>query len=292
MKNLLIFSVLILLLSSCTWNNDTATQWDINNILEEEINAEAVITEEILTELDTEITIKEENTWTYEKFSYSTISGESVDIYPIDHASAVVEWNNMTIFADPTEAVEWFNSPDIIFVSHEHGDHFNKQYLWENLNEWTTFITTQEVFSQLDEELQQYTTVMKNGDSIEMKWFTISAVAAYNIREEALGFHPKGQWNGYIFERDDFRVYFSGDTEDTPEMRALENIDVAFVSMNLPYTMPVESAADAIIEFAPKTIFPYHYRGKAWKSDIELFKTLVQKENPDINVEFWKWYAE
>ena len=73
-------------------------------------------------------------------------------------------------------------------------------------------------------------------------------------------------------------------------MRNLENIDKAFVCMNLPYTMDVEQAADAVLEFAPKEVIPFHYRGTDGLSDIEKFKSLVNQGNEDIEVTFLEWY--
>lgn len=276
MKNLLILSFFILLLSSCTWSN--------NVDLKSKDSATQII------DINYEDIKEEEKVSMYQKFDFLTGSWELVEISPVDHATAILEWNDMTVFVDPANLIDWYKSPDIILVTHEHWDHFNNETLKKLLNEGTVFITTEKVYSQLNEDLKQYTTIMKNWEDIEVNWFKITAIAAYNLREEALNFHPKGQGNGYIIERDNFRVYFSGDSEDIPEMRALENIDIAFVSMNLPYTMPVWSAADAVLEFAPKNVFPYHYRGKEEISDINKFKELVEEQNSEINVIFWNWY--
>ena len=112
----------------------------------------------------------------------------------------------------------------------------------------------------------------------------------YNLREEALKFHSKGRGNGYVFTVNEERIYFSGDTEDIPEMRTLKNIDKAFVCMNLPYTMVVESAADAVLAFKPKQVFPYHYRGTNGLSDVAKFKEIVNKNNPTIKVVQLNWY--
>ncbi|MGA8854878.1 MAG: MBL fold metallo-hydrolase, partial [Christiangramia sp.] len=104
--------------------------------------------------------------------------------------------------------------------------------------------------------------------------------------------HTKGRGNGYVLEKDGKRLYISGDTEDIPEMRALKNIDIALVSMNLPYTMPVDQAAEGVLAFQPKKVIPYHYRGKEGFSDVEEFKRLVNKGNPNIEVELMEWYPE
>lgn len=106
----------------------------------------------------------------------------------------------------------------------------------------------------------------------------------YNLREEALEFHPKGRGNGYIVELGGQRIYISGDTEDIPEMRQLTDIDIAFVCMNLPYTMTVESAASVVLDFKPKKVYPYHYKGTEGFSDVEKFKSMVTERNKDIEV--------
>ena len=109
----------------------------------------------------------------------------------------------------------------------------------------------------------------------------------YNLTAERKNFHTKGRGNGYVLTIGGKRIYISGDTEDIPEMRTLKNIDVAFVCMNLPFTMEVEKAADAVKEFKPKIVYPYHYRG----SDLQKFKTLVN-ETPGIEVRLREWYPK
>ena len=118
----------------------------------------------------------------------------------------------------------------------------------------------------------------------------IEGVAMYNVREEAKHFHPKGRGLGYILNLNGKRIYISGDTEDTFEMRHLKNIDIALICMNLPYTMPVESAASAVLEFKPKKVLPYHYRGTDGLSDVNRFKTLVNNGNSRIKVVQLQWY--
>lgn len=120
----------------------------------------------------------------------------------------------------------------------------------------------------------------------------IEAIPMYNLREEALKFHEKGRGNGYILTLGGERVYISGDTEDIPEMRNLENIDIAFVCMNLPYTMTVESAASAVLDFKPKKVYPYHYRGTEGLSDVGKFKTLVNEGDSSIDVIQLDWYPK
>lgn len=218
-----------------------------------------------------------------------------VAITPIEHATAVMEWNSITLYIDPVggkAAFEGQNPPDIILITDEHGDHYNLDTLKELNLENTTIIAPEAVAIQMPEELSDKVTTMKNGEIKTFSGISVEAIPMYNLREEALNFHTKGRGNGYVLTFGDERIYFSGDTEDIPEMRALKNIDKAFVCMNLPYTMTVESAADAVIEFKPKAVYPYHYRGRPDVSDVEKFKTLVNEGDPNISVVQLDWYPK
>ena len=113
----------------------------------------------------------------------------------------------------------------------------------------------------------------------------------YNLPEAVDAKHTKGRGNGYILTMGGKNIYISGDTEDIPEMRDLKNIDVAFICMNLPYTMDIHQAASAVLDFKPKVVYPYHYRGKPGLSDIKAFKDLVNKEDPRIIVKLRDWYS-
>jgi len=146
-------------------------------------------------------------------------------------------------------------------VTHEHGDHINgvgalaRKYA---IPVWATGAGAQ---AKMTPELQAKAQVLGNGDTTAFGDMTIDAIPAYNITEERKNFHPQGRDNGYVLTIGEFRVYISGDTEDTAEMRALTDIDLAFVCMNLPFTMTVEQAASAVNEFKPGVVIPYHYRG-------------------------------
>ena len=113
----------------------------------------------------------------------------------------------------------------------------------------------------------------------------------YNLTKERLKYHEKGRGNGYVITVDNKRIYISGDTEDIKEMRSLKDIDYAFVCMNLPYTMTVNQAASAVLEFKPKIVFPYHYRGKDGLSNVERFKNLVSMDKK-IEVVLMDWYSK
>jgi L-ascorbate metabolism protein UlaG (beta-lactamase superfamily) len=113
----------------------------------------------------------------------------------------------------------------------------------------------------------------------------------YNLPEDASSTHTKGRGNGYVLSFNSHFVYISGDTEDIPEMRELKNIDVAFVCMNLPYTMDISQAASAVIQFRPRIVYPYHYRGKEGLSDTKAFAELVNKGDAEIEVRLRDWYS-
>ena len=154
----------------------------------------------------------------------------------------------------------------------------------------TTIVTPDAVAKQLQAINAKEIIVINNGESKTINNFSVEAIPMYNLREEALKFHSKGRGNGYVFNIDNERIYFSGDTEDIPEMRNLNNIDKAFVCMNLPYTMTVESAASAVLEFKPKQVYPYHYKGTNGLSDVSKFKKLINNGNNEIEVVQLNWY--
>ncbi|MEZ4873897.1 MAG: MBL fold metallo-hydrolase [Flavobacteriaceae bacterium] len=214
-------------------------------------------------------------------------------ISPISHATMVLTWDGKTLYVDPVgggDAFTGYKAPDLILVTDIHGDHLNVETLEAVTTETTKLLVPQAVANELSEGLLKKSIVIHNGETQTIEGFSIEAIPMYNLREEALKFHEKGRGNGYVIEKDDRRVYLSGDTEDIPEMRALQNIDVAFVCMNLPYTMTVESAADAVLAFAPVIVYPYHYRGGDGLSDVAKFKQLVNEKNPSIIVTQLNWY--
>lgn len=216
-----------------------------------------------------------------------------VEIEPISHATAVINWGDTTIYLDPTggaEAFEGMDEPDFVLITDIHGDHMDAETLRSLNLQNTPIIVPQAVRDELPDNLNGNFLVMNNGDTREEQGISIEAIPMYNLREEAKQFHEKGRGNGYVLEKDGTRVYIAGDTEDTPEMRNLENIDIALVPMNLPYTMPVDAAADAVAEFAPKKVYPYHYRGQDGKADVERFKELVNQKNEEVEVILAEWY--
>jgi L-ascorbate metabolism protein UlaG (beta-lactamase superfamily) len=220
-------------------------------------------------------------------------NADEVTITPIEHATAVLQWGETTIYIDPVGGAEAFKNkkkPDLILISDIHGDHFNLETLDFLDTSKAKIILPQAVANKMPDNYIPQLDVLNNGESKERYGITVEAIPMYNLREEALNFHTKGRGNGYILSKGKQRIYFSGDTEDIPEMRALENIDKAFICMNLPYTMTVESAVSAVLAFEPKEVYPYHYRGKPEVSEVAKFKKLVNEINPQIKVIQLDWY--
>lgn len=215
-----------------------------------------------------------------------------VTIHPVSHASFVMETPAGTIYCDPVgEASLYaaFPPADLILVTHEHGDHYNADTLAALAKDGTAMIVNPAVMVMLPEALKGKASELANGASSDWKGVKVDAVPAYNITEERKNFHPQGRDNGYVLSFEGLRVYISGDTENTPEMKALENIDVAFLCMNLPFTMDLNQAADAVAAFKPKFVYPYHYRGRdGGTQDPAEFAKLVEGQT---EVKIVDWYA-
>lgn len=214
----------------------------------------------------------------------------TLTIQPIQHGTLALSWNGTSIYVDPNGGAEAFAglpTPDLILITDIHGDHLNIETLDALNTQNTTFVVPQAVAEQLPDVYDNHLVIIGNGEQTTQKGMEISAIPMYNLPESEDSRHPKGRGNGYILKMADKNVYISGDTEGIPEMRALENIDVAFVCMNLPYTMDVNQAASAVSDFKPGIVYPYHYRGQ----DTEEFKNLVQAESDDIEVRLRNWYA-
>lgn len=221
----------------------------------------------------------------------------AVKISPISHASFVLHMDSLQIFVDPVnvEAFKSYGTPDYLLVTDIHGDHFQADVLSQLSTSKQRIIAPQAVFDQLPEKLQSRTLVLNNGQSEQLQdGLQLKAIPMYNTTKERLDKHPKGRGNGYVVTYKDYSVYVSGDTEDIEEMRALEDIDLALVCMNLPYTMDINQAAEAVLDFKPKKIMPYHYRGRkdgeTYYEDVEAFKAIVTKKDPTIKVELLDWY--
>lgn len=218
---------------------------------------------------------------------FETESGELV-VHPILHGSVIFEWNNLNVYVDPwgsSDLYEGKADPDLILITHPHGDHLSLETLNGLNTDDATFIIPQVVADEMPEAFSDQIIVMANGETIDQNGIQIKAIPMYNLPNEGAR-HTKGWGNGYVLTFGGKKVYVSGDTEDIPEMRNLENIDIAFVCMNLPYTMDIYQAASAVLEFEPTVMYPYHHRGQ----DIQRFKEVVDAEEKEIEVRLKDWY--
>jgi len=212
-------------------------------------------------------------------------SAGDITVHPVNHASLVLAWGDQVVYADPVGGAaryEGLPKPTAILITHAHGDHFDPPTLEALAGGGVPILTTDQVFKQLPDDLKAKAKAVANGESADFAGVKVDVVAAYNTTQERLQYHPKGVGNGYVLNIGDKRVYVAGDTEDIPEMRALTNIDVAFLPMNLPYTMSIEQAADAIKAFKPKIVYPYHYQG----SKVEDLPGLVGDAS-DVRLRNW-----
>ncbi len=215
----------------------------------------------------------------------------NLTVQPIQHGTLVLSWNGQDVYIDPTggaSAFEGLESPDVVLITHAHGDHMDPETLKALDTEEVKIVVPQSVADELPDMFSDQLVILDNGENASQSGIDIKAVPMYNLPESDDAYHPKGWGNGYVLTFADKRVYISGDTEGISEMRSLENIDVAFVCMNLPYTMDVEQASDAVLDFAPEIVYPYHYRGQ----DTEKFKQMVIEKNDDIEVRLKDWYPE
>jgi L-ascorbate metabolism protein UlaG (beta-lactamase superfamily) len=195
----------------------------------------------------------------YETDVFPTSAGD-LSVTFLGHGSLLLVFQSKIIYIDIYgEVADYSKLPkaDIIILTHEHFDHLDPQSLSVIRREQTVL-----VYTEACAQLVSGGMVMHNGDVISLGGFKIEAIPAYNLvhfREDGQPFHPKNVGNGYILTFGDFRLYVAGDTENIPEMKLLKDIDVAFLPMNLPYTMTPEMVADAARGFKPKILYPYHY---------------------------------
>jgi L-ascorbate metabolism protein UlaG (beta-lactamase superfamily) len=222
-------------------------------------------------------------------------SAGPLSVQPIFHGALVLTWNNKTIYVDPYgggKAYEGVAAPDLILITDIHGDHLNAETLNAIKTDKAIIVAPQAVADQLPENLKGKAVVVANGKSTTQLGIAITAIPMYNLPEAPDSRHTKGRGNGYVIDLGGKKVYISGDTEDIAEMRALKNIDVAFVCMNLPYTMDINQASNAVLEFKPKIVYPFHYRGQGGLADVEAFKKLVNTGDASIDVRLRNWYVE
>ena len=228
-------------------------------------------------------------------FSQDIIPSKNGDvkINPITHGTLVLEHDNQVIYVDPYGGAILFSEqkkPTMVLITDIHGDHLNQETLdGLDLSE-ATLVVPQAVADKLPEGTGKAIEIIGNNQSKTIKGIKIEAIPMYNLPEDSESRHTKGRGNGYIVHLGGKQFYISGDTEDIAEMRDLKNIDVAFVCMNMPYTMDVDQAASAVSEFKPAIVYPYHYRGTDGLSDVEKFKNLVNEAAPNVDVRLRNWY--
>ena len=219
----------------------------------------------------------------------------NVTIQPVVHASLVLEFNKIAIYVDPINGADTYKGmkkPDLILITHIHGDHFDMKTLNGLDLSHATLVVPQSVADKMPAEWKSKIVVLHNGSSTVQHGIPITAIAMYNMPGDSTVHHPKGNGNGYVLNLGGKRFYISGDTEAIPEVRSLKDIDVAFVCMNLPYTMDVEEAASGVLAFKPKIVYPYHYRTPTGFSDVAKFKSLVNAGDPSIDVRQRNWYLD
>ena len=200
-------------------------------------------------------------------------SAGDVEMYFIGHGSLMFRVNNFVIHIDPVKSSGRYDKlpvADLILVTHEHYDHLDELLIKELRKKETVMICSGSCISKVP-----WAQAVKPGDVKKIGNLTVEAVPAYNIvneRSKGQPFHPRGVGNGYILNIGDKRFYIAGDTENTPEMKALNGIDVAFLPMNLPYTMTPAMVADAARAFSPKILYPYHFGDTNTDEIVKLLK--------------------
>ena len=202
-------------------------------------------------------------------------NGGDLKITFVGHGTLMFEFADKVIHVDPVgREADYTKMPkaDLILITHEHGDHLDPKAIDTIKKDGTEMILTQVCSEQVSDGQ-----VMKNGDTKTVMGLMIEAVPAYNLEKN---FHPKGRGNGYVITFADKKVYVAGDTENIPEMKNLKNIDIAFLPMNLPYTMSPEMAADAAKVIKPKILYPYHYS----QTDTSIIVELLKDSETDVRI--------
>ncbi len=220
------------------------------------------------------------NAATFESDTLQTSQGPLVITF-LGHATLYFEFDGKVIHIDPwSRFADYSTLPkaDLILITHEHRDHFDIDAIEAVRNKDTEIVLTQKCAAKLPG------IVMVNGDQKTIKGFPIHAVPAYNIkhmRKENQPYHPKGEGNGYVISLGDKNVYIAGDTENIPEMKSLNGkIDIAFLPMNLPYTMTPEMTADAARMISPKILYPYHFG----KTNVQELVDLLRDTKIDVRI--------
>ena len=223
----------------------------------------------------------------FEVDTFTTKSGKTVTFHALMHASIRVEYDGLQLAIDPVrklggKAVDYGHMPksDLIFVTHEHGDHFDREAIAQLSGLQTRLVANHRCAEMLGKR-----EAMANGDTLNLlPSVSVAAVPAYNITEGRTQFHPKGRDNGYVITIDGLRIYVAGDTEDIPEMSALGHIDIAFLPCNQPYTMTCEQLVRAARRVKPRVLFPYHYG----QTDVSSLPGLLKGDGIDVRVRHYE----
>jgi L-ascorbate metabolism protein UlaG (beta-lactamase superfamily) len=216
--------------------------------------------------------------------SIATSSGD-LAILCVGHATLVLTWSGTVVHIDPWgDLTDYAVLPkaDLILVTHEHFDHLDPEAIRQLRTEGTVVIASPAAAARIAGAV-----AVRNGEKSVRRGVEIEAVPAYNIRHmrsPGKPFHPKGEGNGYVVGFGGTRVYIAGDTENTPEMKALSGIDVAFLPMNLPYTMTPEMVADAARAFRPRILYPYHFG----ESDTAALERLLAGSGIEVRIRSMK----
>jgi L-ascorbate metabolism protein UlaG (beta-lactamase superfamily) len=208
----------------------------------------------------------------------STTAGE-LAFQPINHSALRFEFAGKQYYVDPAGKADWASMPkaDAILITHEHQDHLNAETIAAIRKPDTVFLMSAPAAAKAG-----YGAVLRPGEKKQVLDVTIEGVPAYNLSKDRLNFHPKERGDvGFVLTFGDKRVYVAGDTEPTPEMKALKDIDIAFLPINLPYTMTPEQAADAARAFRPRILYPYH-QGKS--DPQEMTRLLADTKEIEIRV--------
>jgi L-ascorbate metabolism protein UlaG (beta-lactamase superfamily) len=216
-------------------------------------------------------------------------AGGDIRITPIMHASLQIEHGGTVIHVDPWGRADYSRAKpaDLILVTDIHSDHLDPDQIARIRKIGAPVVMPAAARDAVGDNVPAPTVIMANGDTRTIAGVSIEAVPMYNLaRGPKPGdvFHPKGRGNGYIVTLGGKRLYIAGDTECTPEMKAVRNIDVAFVPMNLPYTMTASEAAEGVKALQPKIVYPYHYQGQNLEEFVE---ALMGQE---IEVRLGAWY--
>ena len=218
---------------------------------------------------------------------FKTESGKEVKLHALVHSSIRIEFGSLELYIDPVRqlgnrTIDYTSMPqaDFIFVTHEHGDHYDKDAIKQLSKVGTRFITNRRCA-----DMQGYGLVMKNGDKEDLNLgIKVEAVPAYNTSEGRTQFHPKGRDNGYILNLDGLRIYIAGDTEDIPEMADIHDIDIAFLPCNQPYTMTPDQLIKAARVIKPKVLFPYHYG----QTDVSTLPASLKDDGIDVRIRHYE----